>query len=592
MLPCRNKAISTLIWIVITLLFLCGAAMLAGSLAPYSIVKSKIDSMAFGGSASIFDEVWYRQICNRLKITGVVAICGSLALFLARKRVALYLRELGHSAIRLIARARKYPFRRDFRENKAGYIALLILMILALLVRLSLLNQSLKYDETGSFLYYAARPFVVIASYYVTPNNHILHTILMRCSYLIFGSEPWAIRLPAYIFGVLCIPAAYAVARRISTRRAALLTAGLVASSSLLIEFSVNARGYTLMVFLFLCVLFLASYLQKNSSTFVWALLALCAALGFYTVPVMAYPFGIAVCWLFLSIIMQHDRVQRFHRLKEMFTALFVTGLLTAIFYMPVFIVSGWNAMTANRVVLPLSWSSLIKLWPNTAISLWQQLNRDIPPVLQILFVASVIICILFYKKINLLLIPAMVIPIPLLLIQKVAPSLRVWIFYAFIYTLAVSAGLDYLLSRYRSRPKKQRHGDAIYAIIVVALSTFLSIQSLSSGAISQSYETGSLEEAPEIVEMLAPLLREGDCVMAPPPSDSILSYYLMKKGLTDEFLWADPLLSKRVFVLVNESYSHTLYEILKDRGLGSRVCSIPRIRGSYRDATLYELVK
>ncbi len=119
-----------------------------------------------------------------------------------------------------------------------------------------------------------------------------------------------------------------------------------------------------------------------------------------------------------------------------------------------------------------------------------------------------------------------------------------------------------------------------------------LSFQISNSETIRYSDETGALRDAPDIVESLAPVLQKGDRILAAVPSDAILEYYLAKKGLTDQYLWADLDTSERIFVVVNESYSQTLYEILKEVGVYSSQYHPPRIRGTYQGATLYELVK
>ena len=37
---------------------------------------------------------------------------------------------------------------------------------------------------------------------YTAPNNHILHTAMVRASYLVFGDSPPALRLPALLAGI------------------------------------------------------------------------------------------------------------------------------------------------------------------------------------------------------------------------------------------------------------------------------------------------------------------------------------------------------------------------------------------------------
>lgn len=589
MLYFGDKSVRCFTWLPAVMLLLGATLMFAGAFIPYDLVKSKLDTFAAGGDASIFDESWHQVISGRLKVFGAAALLGAILVYLAGKRIDLYFRDVISSAKLLSGKLKQRSLKQALSRERGHYITLMLLIFLGILVRLYYLNLPLKFDEAGSFLYDALRPVFTIASIYATPNNHILHSMLMRCAYLIFGAAPWALRLPAFISGVLLIPASYAVVRRLVNGSAALIAAGLAASSSLFIEYSVNARGYTLMVLLFLSILYLGSFLQERSDSCLWALLALLAALGIYTIPVMFYPFSIVICWLFLSAVMKKENTERLQRVKVIFSTLLLTGLITVMLYLPVFIVSGWEAVAANPFVVPQKWITLARLWPNTVLALLCQLNRDIPAVLQIVLAAALLVSVIFYRKLNILLISAVVAPLPFSFVQRVVPPPRVWIFWAFIFILTVSAGLDYLLSL--AKMEKLPYAGHIYAIIVLGLAVILSLQVLRSEAIYYSNETGALRDAPEIVETLAPLLQEGDHIIAPAPSKAIIEYYLREKGLTNQYLWDDSDQWERVFVVVNESYSQNLYEVIRDSGLPGGDYRSPVIRGAYRDATLYEMV-
>ena len=73
----------------------------------------------------------------------------------------------------------------------------------------------------------------------------------MHLAYLGLGNQPWVLRLPALLGGVLLVPATYALARLLFSPRAAVLSASFVAVSSYLVEYSTNARGYTLQALAF-----------------------------------------------------------------------------------------------------------------------------------------------------------------------------------------------------------------------------------------------------------------------------------------------------------------------------------------------------
>ena len=123
--------------------------------------------------------------------------------------------------------------------------SLIILSIAAVIVRLPMLSRPMGTDESASFIYYASHPLWVPLTIYGSPNNHILHSVLMHISWKIFGGAEWALRLPAFLAGIAIIPLTYIVARALSDR-GALLAASLAAAAPVLVDYSTDARGYTL----------------------------------------------------------------------------------------------------------------------------------------------------------------------------------------------------------------------------------------------------------------------------------------------------------------------------------------------------------
>jgi uncharacterized membrane protein len=106
--------------------------------------------------------------------------------------------------------------------------------------------------------------------------------------------------LPAFAAGVLGVPTTYVAIRALNGKHVALITAGLVAGSSGLIEFSTNSRGYSMVCCIWLAILALAVYLLRSPRPSGFLVLGLLAGLGFYAMPTMLYPFGIVMLWLVL----------------------------------------------------------------------------------------------------------------------------------------------------------------------------------------------------------------------------------------------------------------------------------------------------
>jgi hypothetical protein len=131
-------------------------------------------------------------------------------------------------------------------------------LLLGLPVRLPHLNQSLWYDEMTTLVEYVAGPWSKILAAkpgeYV-PNNHVLHTILVKLVYSMGGDvqavppREALLRLPALLAG-LAVPFALAWPIRRSDPLLALVIAILTMLHPWLVAFSVEARGYSLLLLL------------------------------------------------------------------------------------------------------------------------------------------------------------------------------------------------------------------------------------------------------------------------------------------------------------------------------------------------------
>src|SRR5204863_5259896 len=125
------------------------------------------------------------------------------------------------------------------------------------------------------------------------PNNHVFYSLLAKTTSSLAAWQPWALRLPAAVAGIAIIPLTWAVGRRYADRETALLGAALAGASTPLILYSTNARGYSLVVVLFLCLLLYADRLRDTPTIRGYGVFAMLSALGLYTIPVMFYPIAV-----------------------------------------------------------------------------------------------------------------------------------------------------------------------------------------------------------------------------------------------------------------------------------------------------------
>ena len=184
--------------------------------------------------------------------------------------------------------SRLWPALTNSAEEPVAWGWLAGLMVAAIALRVLALNQQLWFDEIVTLLDSARYPVSRIVTQYAGQNQHMLYSLLAHCSIRLFGEQPWALRLPAMLFGVASIPALYFLARLVTTNREALFASALMTVNYQHIWFSQNARGYSGMLFwtLLTSIFFIRCANQGNIRD--WVMYGITAALGIYTHLMMA----------------------------------------------------------------------------------------------------------------------------------------------------------------------------------------------------------------------------------------------------------------------------------------------------------------
>jgi len=235
-------------------------------------------------------------------------------------------------------------------SRRRDIMIITVIAVLALM-GVAFLDQPMRFDESTTFLNYGTRPFYFALGTYLSPNNHILHSLLMRLSVMLFGEAPWAIRLPAFLAGILFLPLCYAAARTVFGRGTAAIATLAIAGSPYWLEQSTNARGYTMVLASFAALVSLTPpALRGNAAAIAGFVVA--GALGGYAVPVMAYPFSIVAGWALLMVLFatefRHQWPVPLFRLMGM---VIVTGLAVLFLYSPAIIIAGIGGTGPERLI-------------------------------------------------------------------------------------------------------------------------------------------------------------------------------------------------------------------------------------------------
>jgi 4-amino-4-deoxy-L-arabinose transferase-like glycosyltransferase len=395
-----------------------------------------------------------------------------------------------------------------------------LLLLFAFWLRFKLLFAPMRSDEAYSFIEYASHPFYVALSFYNSPNNHTFHTFLMRCSYLLFGNHPWALRLPAFVFGLCLVPAAYMASRSLYRTASGLLTAGLVAGSSPLIDYSTNARGYILLCVITLLSICVAAHALRTRNWASWFLLGILAALGFYTIPIMLYSFGGIALWI-LSCSLWSEARDRRAIFAGLCFACALGGVLTLELYSPIFAVSGPGAITGNTWVKPARWTVFLHDLPRSFVPTWNQWNTDVPSILAWVLVAGFFAALLFQRRCGrqrvALPIAMVACSVALIMLQRVVFFERLWLFALPIYFVVAAAGLALPFEPLRTR------SSYVAALAAIAVALVMGISGLRSQSVYLTNEGRGFEQ---LAIYLKSDLKPGNTVISVMGCEAAAQYY------------------------------------------------------------------
>ncbi len=274
-------------------------------LLPFEKAVLIANKLASDGYFESFTPLLYKQIqVPGLVLEGLIIIFFLTALFRFsqtrriilnwQKWVPIFWGEFVHDWKKLFLNLKKYL-------NKNIVVSLVLLALLAFIIRLFLLWQPMDHDESYTSVIFAFEPLYRGLADYHFPNNHVFHTLLVHISYLIFGPQEWAVRLPAFSAGVLLAPLGFILAERWYGKQTAIFAGILIAMTPELIRYSDNARGYSLMAMFTILLFIAAHYVKRTKNYAAWSLMIIFGVLGFYTLPIMVYPLVILYSWLGLS---------------------------------------------------------------------------------------------------------------------------------------------------------------------------------------------------------------------------------------------------------------------------------------------------
>ena len=429
-----------------------------------------------------------------------------------------------------------------------------LITALAAISRLADLQQPMRYDESVTWAYFVGRPWSTVVGSYQFPNNHVFFSIVAKLTSSLAPFQPWALRLPAFVAGVAIVPLTWAVGRRFASPMIGLLGAALAAGSTSLMLYSTNARGYSLVVALFLALLLIADRLRDSARAGDFVAFAVVGGVGAYTIPVMLYPLGIAATWLLLAAY----RVPAERRRRLVVGTLLGSagaGVLALVLYLPIIRSAGLKALTGNAFVRPTPWLTFFADLPRHAAETLLVWTDPLPWWSAPLLLVLAIIGVWRTERGDRpsLAVATMLWCGALLGATHRVPFVRVWLFLLPLFYLAVARGLVRVAGRTRVAALAT---SPLAAVILAAATTTIA---LLGDSVRASDDTGVFPAARAVTARLASELRPGDRVLAPIPTNGPLLYYFGARGLDTALLTTPPEKTRRAWLVLEPARGRTL---------------------------------
>jgi predicted membrane-bound mannosyltransferase len=465
------------------------------------------------------------------------------------------------------------------REHPLETVALALILLFAAVVRIAYVGDPpVRYDEVFTWQQYATNGVRHIVTDYTYPNNHILNSLAEHFSWRVLGESETVMRLPALVFGVLLVAAAYVLARSLWDGAAAVWAAALVGGSSLLMQYSVNGRGYSMGMFFVLVAITAATVgtRERRAGWGPWVVLAVSSVLAVYTVPTMAGGVAIAFAWAAA-------------RRRPPWKPLLVSGagaaVVAGLLYLPARGDQSWNP--------PSDW--VVRNVGDKATvfdKVWEQWNDALPWPLQAVLVGGVVAALIGHRRMSSdpLPFPAVAIAVTALLILALpqSPLARTYVYLLPLYLVTAGAGLSLLvrLAAERVSPVRGR-AEAAAAATAVAAALALTLSFVLRGDDRYSVDVPSSEKN------IASLVRPGRPMMSDVLISDPLSFYLggyaNRPTYNAALLQGDP---PAVVMAIAPDRHETLPAVLEALDVEPARASSPRLLRDGRWVDFYEVLR
>ena len=329
----------------------------------------------------------------------------------------------------------KYAFIEIRELGHFTKISLLVALVAYIIMQLYYLFEfPFTIDEAASYVFFISKGLLVSATYYPGTNNHILFSETAVVFNSFFHNPIISVRLPCLLASTVTILILFIYLKNKFGLVPALLGAILFAFSSPNLFFSIQGRGYALLN-LFVLVSFISLQQALVGKRVFGYLFVLSSILGFYDMIIFLYPFASFIVYALI----------KYGREKKVVIRLLLYGLVVAfgviLLYLPVLLLSGYNAISGNPWLIPLQnfFTHIPEYFSSVGSYFWSSDSYGL--VITIILLLLSLLLAFFKRDKNMITFLACVYFVPLLIMlcQQILPFERIWAYFLIILAFQVA---------------------------------------------------------------------------------------------------------------------------------------------------------
>jgi uncharacterized membrane protein len=294
------------------------------------------------------------------------------------------------------------------------------------------LTLPVSFDEACTYILFTREGLVETITNYPAPNNHVFFSILTSISNsLPFGNILFKIRLTSIIINILSLLVLYKFAITFFSRNFGLLLVGLYTGLFLTVYYSYMARGYCLIILLFIsCLYYTFKIVNGDESRKNFLLFGLFSVLGLYTIPTFIYP----IISLSVYII-----IAKRHLFWTQIKVGFVVFLTSILLYSPIIYNCGLSSIISNPYVKPMGIIPTLKSIPTYTLFAIQEITGI--HWLIVIAICGLSMYLIWKSKEKRTLVFVLVMtftPLILIIIQRVNPYARIFNYCSIVLLLLI----------------------------------------------------------------------------------------------------------------------------------------------------------